>query len=149
MNTSFITKLGGVLILSILIFSNGACSKSAVYESMSEIPRFGKHFLTVKPHRTTWVHKNQFGHGVGKIEMTLADFEDFKKEKGLQSYTPLGEMGDSWRFFEGCFDGDPKTKAYPVSGHICPSERACHLYAYFAPNTPSFHDLGTLFFFIQ
>lgn len=143
------TKLGSVLMLFIMIFSNGACSKSAVYESMSEIPRFGKHFLTVKPHRTIWVYKNQFGHGVGMIEMTLADFEDLNNEKKLECVFALIEIGNAWAHFEGCFEGDSKTKVYSMCSQICPSERGCQFYGYFAPNPASIDGVGTLWFFIQ
>ena len=149
MKTTFMTNLGNVLIWSLLIFSDCACSKSAVYEKMSDIPRFGKHFLTVKPHRTTWVHKNQFGHGVGKIEMTLADLEDLNKKKGLDCQFVLEGMEHVWAHFEGCFDVDPETKVYSMCSQICPSERGCQFYGYFAPNTASVDGVGTLWFFIQ
>lgn len=149
MNGLGLSKGPLVAMLALLIFCECACKKSAVYDSLGEIPRYGRHFGGVKGNKTTWINKNRFGYGIGRCEMTLVDFNRLTKEKGLDCQFVLTDIGDSNRQFGGYFVVDPKVKVYTALGPLCSSERGCHFYGFFAPNDDSSDGVGTLWFSIQ
>jgi hypothetical protein len=141
----------GVLIflLAILILGNCSCKRSQDYLTLNEVPKYGRYFGATKSRPVTWVTKNKFGYGIGKCEMALDEFEEFTKTMGLDCQFVLTEIGNSNRHFESYFSIDPKAKVYTALGPICPSDRGCHFYGYFAPNGSSNNDVGTLWFTIQ
>ena len=126
-----------------------SCQKRVIQCEFSEIPRFGRHFEAIQNKQVIWVRENRHGYGIGRCEMSLDEFKQFVQTLKLDCQFILDKMETRYEAFSPYFTVGFDTKVYPASGQICPSERGCHFYGYFAPDGDSFTNGGVLFFFVQ
>lgn len=149
LNSSAILR--GMLISAsaFYVFVASSCQKAVTDCKFSEIPRHGRHFEGIQNKQVIWVRENRYGYGIGRCEMSLAEFEEFVQKMRLDCHFILDKMETRYETFSPYFTVGFDTKVYTASGQICPSERGCHFYGYFAPDGDLFTNGGALFFCVQ